>query len=150
MAASIVTKSGVGTMQDRLDRLVDFESHYGDDNELLPEVLSLRIVAYRSAGDLDGAGVQLERLLALEGAEAYRRDSLKKLGIVFLKEAAERDERDDTEGAMRSRRVALRVYERLLDDTRRTPADRGAEEPIAGLQKLVDDLRNQVDGSPSP
>jgi hypothetical protein len=81
-------------------------------------------------------------LLSLQGAEAYRRDSLKKLGIVFLNEAAERDERNDVAGALRSRKVALRLYERLLADSSRDNAV--AAEPLEGLQKLVDDLRSQV------
>jgi tetratricopeptide (TPR) repeat protein len=142
MAASIVTKTETGTMQNRLDRLESFEQDFGEDDELLPEVLSLRIVAYRALGDLDQAGAQLEHLLSLQGAEAYRRDSLKKLGIVFLNEAAERDERNDVAGALRSRKVALRLYERLLADSSRDNAV--AAEPLEGLQKLVDDLRSQV------
>ncbi len=110
--------------------------------------LSLRIVAYRSLNDLDAAGVQLERLLSLEGAEAYRRDSLKKLGIVFLKEAAEREERGDSSGATRSRKVALRVYERLLVDAQSQGEE--ADQPLEGLRKLIADLQSQVGEAPAP
>ncbi len=147
MAASIVTKAGAGSMQDRLQRLATFEKDFGKAGELLPEVLSLRIVAHRALNDLDAAGQQLERLLSLDGAEAYRRGSLKKLGIVFLKEAALRDERGDSAAARRSRTVALRVYERLLEDTQTDSTE--TDEPLVGLQNLVDDLRAQL-SAPNP
>lgn len=148
MAASIITKADVGSMRDRLVRLTAFEARFGRDNELIPEVLSLRIVAYRSLGDLDSAGVELEHLLALDGAEAYRQESLKKLGIVFLKEAAARDERGDADAARRSRTVALRIYERLLRDTQTLNGQ--ADEPVDGLRALVNDLRGQLGGAVEP
>jgi tetratricopeptide (TPR) repeat protein len=143
MAAAIITQSGVGTMDDRLARLAGFEIRYPDQLSLLPEVYSLRIVAYRSIGDLDGAGRQLDLLLALDNAEAYRGGALKKLGVVFLKEASRRREEGDIEGAARSRAVALRIYERLLADT-----ETGELAPRSGsveaLRELVIDLRRQV------
>jgi hypothetical protein len=108
------------------------------------------VVAYRSLSDLDNAGRQLETLLALEGAEAYRQDSLKKLGIVFLKEAAERDERGDPDGAQRSRRVALRVYERMLEDIGKQGAGAVGDDAIAGVERLIEGLRVQLGETGAP
>ena len=142
MGAAIVTRSGAGTMSDRLARLEGFEDRFPGESDLVPEVRSLRIVAYRTTGDLDGAGVELEALLTEDEAGAYRADSLQKLGIVFLKEAARRDEDGDDVGALRSRRVALRIYEALLADARA-----GVSKPpegLAGLERLVADLKAQV------
>jgi tetratricopeptide (TPR) repeat protein len=143
MAAAIVAKAGVGTMADRLARLEGFESRFPDERALLPEVYSLRIVAYRSSGDLDGAGRELDRLLALEDAAAYRGGALKKLGVVFLKEASRREEQGDADGAARSRAVALRVYERLLADTETGELDTDGGS-VDALQTLVEDLRRQT------
>ena len=134
-----MTRSGIGSMEDRIRRLDRFEERYPGSEELFPEVRSLRIVAYRTTGDLDAAGVQLEALLAADTEGAWRGDSLRKLGIVFLEEGARREEARDVEGAARSRRVALRIYETLLSDAR----NGGAVPPqgVAGLEQLVNDLR---------
>ncbi|MFT4572228.1 MAG: hypothetical protein ACI8TX_001480 [Hyphomicrobiaceae bacterium] len=137
MGAALVAKAEVGTMNDRLARLEGFEERFPESENLLPEVHSLRIVAHRRLGDLDAAGKSLENLLALEDTGDYGAESLKKLGLVFLKEASSREEAEDLDGAVRARKTALRIYERLLDDTRQGRID----EPRAGLQQLVEDLR---------
>jgi tetratricopeptide (TPR) repeat protein len=143
MAAAIVAKAGVGTMNDRLARLDGFEQRFPAERALLPEVHSLRIVAYRSTGDLDGAGRELDRLLALDDAAAYRGGALKKLGVVFLKEASRREEEGDVGGAARSRAVALRVYERLLADSEAGELDTDGGS-IEALRSLVEDLRRRT------
>jgi len=141
MGAAVASTPGVGTMKDRLSRLADFKQRFPDQRALLPEVASLRIVAFRTLGNLDAAGSELESLLAMPGGDAYHHDALKKLALVFLKEASSREERGDLAGATRSRKTALRVYERLLADSRDGMLD---GEPIAGLERLVADLRAQV------
>lgn len=142
MAAAISTRSGVGTMQDRLARLEGFEQRYPGAVDLLAEIRSLRIVAYRAVGDMDGAGGELEALLEADTQGAYRGEPLRKLGIVFLEEAARRQEAGDGQGALRSRRVALRIYATLLADAR----SGGPEPPegMAGLERLVADLETQT------
>ena len=70
-------------------------------------------------------------------------DPLKKLGIVFLKEAAKREDSGDVDGAERSRRVALSIYEVLLDDNRSGDGESG-DASVAGLERLVTDLRQQI------
>lgn len=142
MGAAIVTRSGVGTMEDRLERLDGFEQRFPAATDLLPEVRSLRIVAYRTVGDMDGAGTELEALLAQDSSGAYRGDPLRKLGIVFLEEASRRQEAGDLEGAARSRRVALRIYETLLADAR--AGGPAPPEGLAGLEQLVTDLQTQT------
>lgn len=144
MSAAVVARAGAGTMSDRIARLEGFEQRFPAQRHLLAEVYSLRVVAYRSLGDLDRAGAELEKLLALDEASGYRGDSLKKLGLVFLEEAAKRDEAGDSAGALRARQVALRVYQRLLEDA---PASTAAPESIDALKRLVDDLRSQLAGS---
>jgi len=141
MGAAIIPRANAGTMDDRLRRLSGFEARFPNERALLPEVLSLRIVAYRTLGRLDEAGSSLETLLSLNDPGAYRVESLKKLGIVFLKEAAKREEEGDAAGAIRSKQVALRVYETLLQDAQSAPK---ATEPLAGIEKLVADLRAQT------
>ncbi|MEE8312610.1 MAG: tetratricopeptide repeat protein [Candidatus Binatia bacterium] len=142
MGAAIVTRSGVGTMEDRLERLDGFEKRFPGATDLVPEVRSLRIVAYRTVGDMDGAGTELEALLAQDSSGSYRGDPLRKLGIVFLEEAARRHEAGDLEGAERSRRVALRIYETLLADAR--AGGPAPPEGMAGLERLVSDLQTQI------
>ena len=144
MAAALMTRSGIGSMEDRIRRLDRFEERYPGSEELFPEVRSLRIVAYRTTGDLDAAGVQLEALLAADTEGAWRGDSLRKLGIVFLEEGARREEAGDGPGAARSRRVALRIYETLLSDARN--GGPVPPEGIAGLEQLVNDLRTSSGG----
>lgn len=140
MGAALVAKAGVGSMDERLKRLDGFEQRFPDATDLLPEVYSLRIVAHRKAGDLDRAGEELERLLALEDTGDYGAESLKKLGLVFLKEGSSREEAEDAQGAQRARKTALRIYERLLADVRAGRIDESA----AGLTGLVSDLREQT------
>ncbi len=140
MGAALCAKAGVGTMEDRLARLEGFEKRFPDQGDLLPEVFSLRIVAYRKLGNLDAAGGELERLLALEDTGEYGAESLKKLGLVFLKEGSSREEDGDAEGARRARRTALRIYERLLADVQ---AGR-IKEKTPGLVGLIKDLEAQV------
>ncbi len=144
MAAAIVTRAGVGTMKDRLARLEGFERRFPDARELFPEVYSLRVVAYMRLARLDEAGSELESLLSFEGAGDVRYTSLKKLGVVFLEEASRRDEAGDAEGARRARRVALRIYERLLADLRGGRI-RDAQASVEGLENLIAELRRKLD-----
>ena len=146
MGAAIVTRAGAGTMADRLTRLRGFADRFPAERELLPEVHSLRVVAFTASGDLDRAGEELEALLAFEGSDAYRYQSLKKLGVVFLKEASRREDAGDGGGATRSRRVALRVYRRLLDDVRSGKVV-DADASVDGLERLVADLESQAGAS---
>jgi len=141
MAAAVISRGNTGTMSDRLARLRDFEQLFPNQTSLLPEVYSLRIVALRELGELDKAGIELERLLDLDNDAVYRGDSLKKLGLVFLEEAAKRDEQGDTSGALHSRQVALSVYQHLLEDTRTADPSDSA---IDALENLVEDLRSQL------
>ncbi len=136
IGAALSPRTAAGTMKERLERLRGFEERFPSESTTLPEVLALRIVAHRHLGDLDGAGAELERLLAQEEAGTYQHDALKKLGIVFLEEAAKRLDEDDAKGAARSRAVALTIYRRLLEESR----EGRLEAPIAGLEKLVADL----------
>ena len=140
MGAALAPRLPEGTMQQRLTRLEDFEERFPEQTNLLPEVYSLRIVAHRRGGDLDLAGAELENLLRLPDTGAYHSEALQKLGIVFLKEGSQRTEAADADGALRARRVALRIYERLLADARKGSTSR----PLAGLEDLVTDLRTQV------
>jgi tetratricopeptide (TPR) repeat protein len=139
MGAALMGRGGVGDMNARLARLSGFSQRFPAATDLAAEVHALRIVAYRTLGDLDGAGRELEALLALDDMGTYGLDSLKKLGVVFLKEASERDLAEDTAGARRAREVALAIYERLLSEARVGRLD----EPIDGIQSLVEDLRRQ-------
>ncbi len=142
MGASLVAKIDGGNMKERLRRLEGFEQRFPKETKRLPELLSLRVVAYRVLGDMDAAGAELERLLALKDIGEYGRKSLKKLGIAFLNEAAMREQDGDAEGALRARRVALAIYERVLADARVQEVSEG----LAGLESLVADLRRDTAG----
>ncbi len=142
MGAAIAAGAEQG-MQKRLQRLEGFEERFAGQADLFGEITSLRIVAHRRLGDLEAAGVELEKLLAMDGAGGYQSDALKKLGVVFLKEAATREENGDFESAKPIKRVALRIYERLLEHARREGSE---TPPLAGLEQLIDDLRRQIDG----
>ncbi len=143
MAAATTTAGGHATMEDRLRRLAEFETRFPDQLSLFPEVSFLRITAYRRMEDMDSAGKEVETLLAATEGDASHSATLKKLGLAFLKDGAEREEKGDTGGADRSRRVALRVYERLLADMR---AGRLQADSTAGLEKIVTDLRAGLGG----
>ncbi|MFQ5477122.1 MAG: tetratricopeptide repeat protein [Candidatus Binatia bacterium] len=116
-------------------RLEGFEDRYPDQTELFAAVLAMRINWYRQAGQLDAAGDDVDRLIALE--DGGQRSKFKKLGVAFLKEAASRDDSGDPQGAVRCRRIALRLYESLLESI--AEDDRARD----GLEKLVVDLRGQ-------
>jgi hypothetical protein len=140
MAAAITTRAGVGSMADRLGRLADFEKRFGRQTQLLAEVLSLRTAAHASMGDFDSAGRELERLLSLKEAGAYRLGALKRLGVAFLKEGSRQEGEGDSAGARRSLAVALKVYQRMLADSR----DRGAAD-LGGMETLVADLQRRLE-----
>ncbi len=145
MAAGICAHIEDG-MHERLRRLRGFEAKFPDQEPLFAEVSSLRIVAYRRLGDLDSAGSELEKLLAMKDAGAYHAEALRKLGVVFLKEAAKRDAAGKPEAARRARTTALRIYERLLTDMHRAGVEGTKSEAERGMEKLVADLRAQVGG----
>lgn len=140
LGAALAAKRPEGGMQDRLARLENFETRFPNSSDAMPEVHSLRIVAYRSTGDLTAAGSELRALLALPETGKYQGDTLKKLGIVFLNEGSREQEQGNAAAALEARRTALTIYERLL-------ADQAAgllQEPVEPLQALVDKLRQQT------
>ena len=143
MAAGICTHVENG-MRERLRRLKGFETRFPDQQDLFAEVSALRIVAYRRLGDLDSAGSELEKLLSTSNAGGYHSDALRKLGVVFLKEAAKRDEAGNPEAAKRARKTALRIYQYLLADMRKHRGNGEKSEAERGIEKLISDLRAQV------
>lgn len=135
MSAAMVGRSGVGTLQARLDLLDGFEERFAGETTLFTEVMSLRVSAYASLGDLKSAGTELRRLLARADDETYQSGALKKLGMIFLKESSRLAETGDARGAAESRQVALEVYQKLL------AAQRSLNSDTAGLEKLVEKLK---------
>ena len=139
MTAALQNRSGVGSMERRIELLNGFEERFPEQSDLLPEVRSLRVVAFQQTGDLKAAGSELELLLADDSGAGYRHESLKKLGIIFLKDASRRQETNPEE-AQHSRKVALRIYERLIKD-----AEKGAitlnEQQLASMKDLVTELQ---------
>ena len=141
MGAALAGRLGDDGMRERIARLSGFEERFPSEQQLVSEVRSLRVVAYRRLGNLAAAGDEITALL--DDPQANLGEvRLGKLGLAFLKEGAALSDIGDEPGAQRARKVALVIYERMLDDAMAA----GRTDP--GLADLVADLRTELKTRP--
>ncbi len=119
-----------------VDRLAGFEQQFPEQADLLPEVLVLRAYSFRRLKDPAQAARAVSRLAGLEGNEGN--EQLRKLGVLFLKDAASISQDGDEDLARSYRKIALSAWEGLLAHT--DPGDPRA----ADIRRLVGDLRAQT------
>jgi hypothetical protein len=119
-----------------VDRLDNFSRRYPEQSDLLPEVLLLRAYSYRRLRDPEQAAGAVRELATLDGGKSN--EHLRKLGVLFLKDAAGIAQDGDSALAIRYRKIALSAWEGLLAHT----AD---DDPrAADIKRLVSDLRAET------
>jgi tetratricopeptide (TPR) repeat protein len=102
-----------------IDALAGFDTRYPDQNDLLPEVVRLRLLAFQHAGRFADAEAEVKArghiLLASAGAPA-----IEELAGGFIREGARRTAKGDAAANRAAQQVALRLYEQLLSDSDRS------------------------------
>ncbi len=119
-----------------VDRLAGFELQFPEQADLLPEVLVLRAYSFRRLQDPVRAARAVDQLAGLDGNEGN--EQLRKLGVLFLKDAASIAQDGDEALARSYRKIALSAWEGLLAHT-----DAG-DPRAADIRRLVVDLRSQT------
>ena len=139
MAAALAGRleaASVSLKPSAVDRLAGFEQQFPGQADLLPEVLVLRAYSFRRLRDPARAARAVGQLAKLDGNEGN--EQLRKLGVLFLKDAASIAQDGDEALARSYRKIALSAWEGLLAHT-----DAG-DPRAADIRRLVDDLRAQT------
>ncbi len=99
-----------------IDALARFDTLYPDQNDLLPEVVRLRLVAFQHVGSFTDAEAEVrahgQLLLASAGAPA-----VEELAVGFIREGARRNGQGDAAANHAAQEVALRLYEQLVSES---------------------------------
>jgi len=99
-----------------LDALNGFEKKYPEQNDLLPQVVRLRLAAYQHLGRFADAEAEAKArgqvLLAGLGAA-----TIEELAVGFIRDGARRNGKGDPAANAAAQQVALRLYEQLVSDS---------------------------------
>jgi len=121
-----VMKAVQGTLQSPandqavLDALTGFEKRFPDQQELLPQVTRLRLVAYQHLGRFADADAEVQthgRLLLAKDGRAPDAKALEELAVGFVREGARRKNAEGPAANQAAEQVALRLYELLVADS---------------------------------
>jgi tetratricopeptide (TPR) repeat protein len=95
-----------------LGALADFETRYPGQEDLLPQVVRLRLTAYRELGRFADAGREVEErgeiLVASLDAAA-----VEEIAVAFVREGARRAQAEGAEANRAAQQVAVRLYQQL-------------------------------------
>lgn len=94
--------------------VVGFDDRYGPQDELLPQVVRLRLEAYQALGRFQEAKAQVSAQPA--AVARLGTEEIERLAVAYIREGARRSGRGDKQANEAAQQVALQFYEILATD----------------------------------